>query len=302
MAATAQEALNSRLWTNTEGKYTGKFVYNVSGAASEAEAFLAIASASSAQEADPEGNYIMRQAISITEFYMHNGIGKGEVTYQNFGTGSSGGGAGGSTTMSKFSISGEMVRIKQSLHTVYEERAKHTVTLSDGTNVTAPALADLGGAINMQPDGSVEGVDVSLPVGNLNYVMRYLSTTITNDTRRKWYSYFGSVNEDSILGMNPGEMKLIGVEENPAATGITEVTFTFEIRFNDEVQEVRTADNQLIFDSLGGDGTKNGHDYIWVQNQYVRQGTSPSVMPIARRVEKIFPRKDFSQLFTTGGV
>jgi len=60
----------------------------------------------------------------------------------------------------------------------------------------------------VQPDGTVEGVDIPLPVGQIEYVRNVSSASINSARRHEWFEYFGTVNNDELFGFEPGELLL----------------------------------------------------------------------------------------------
>jgi len=290
MALSIDERLGSREWTNEQGEYSCVYIYIVQGITTETgetenDAFLLVASTSPASINNPEGYTTQRASIRMGA--PEGGVAYAEVTYKNSG-GSGAGGSGANTlTQSRFSIGAETIRIKQSQETLSKEKALH-----NPPDHVIPDVVDHFGAINVQPDGTVEGVDIPLPVGQIDYVRNVSSSSINSERRHEWFTYFGTVNNDEIFGFKAGELLLNGVNENPKGDGTTDVTFIFEVRVNENVPAVVTQTGETIFNEK----VIEGHDYAWYKAGMIKSGTQPAATPIARYVEKIYTRKDFLTL------
>ena len=121
MALTIDEIVKSREWVNDGGEYSCTYKYVIKGVtgetdATESDAFLLLASTSPANILNPEGYTTQRASISVRG--PEAGISYGDVEYRNAGGGGAGGRGVSNLTLSRFSIGGETIKIKQSIQTI----------------------------------------------------------------------------------------------------------------------------------------------------------------------------------------
>lgn len=190
-----------------------------------------------------------------------------------------------------FSTAGGIQRIQHSLATV---------------NSYVPVGAteqDFGGAIGVNADNSVEGVDVPVPIFTFAIRKRVSSATIaasSGDYIGDLYRATGKMNDaiwsvtasDVTLSFAAGEVRFDGVDAPERdSDGTWLLTFHFSASPN-------------VADLAIGDITveaKAGWDYLWIYYRPALSGDSKAILPtpVQANVERVLYTADFSTLGLT---
>lgn len=172
-----------------------------------------------------------------------------------------------------FSTRGGTMNVKRSLETI----------ASVGRDDDPPP--SFGSLVNVTDDG-VDGVDIVVPY-HTKTITRYLeSATVNLSFENNIANLTGCVNDASFLGRDAGEVLFEGAESNPRDDGVTEVTYSFVIRANQEDIQVDDLDQF----------NQKGHEYVWFR---VRQASTTSgviLRPAYGYVERMYPLADLSAL------
>lgn len=158
-----------------------------------------------------------------------------------------------------------------------------------GTSVYPPSAPSFGGAIGVDNDGSIAGVDVTMPVFNFTETHTLAASRVTTAYKKKVAALTGTVNSSSFRGFDAGEVLFIGASgsrNGNKSSDPWEVTFRFAVSPNKTGL------------SVGGIKSiqKKGWDYLWVRYADSVSGTSLIKSPVAAYVEKVYESADFSNL------
>ncbi len=161
-----------------------------------------------------------------------------------------------------------------------------------GTSFKAPSDApDYGGAIGVDADGNVEGVDVQMPTFNFQETHTLSGTVVTDAWKKKVAGVTGTVNSGAFRGFAAGEVLFLGASGSKSSrkkSASWEITFRFAVSANRSSLKV-------------GDLTvsnKRGWDYLWVsyKTAVAANGKSLVKKPSAVYVEKVYPDGNFGAL------
>ncbi len=161
-----------------------------------------------------------------------------------------------------------------------------------GTVFKAPNDApDFGGAIGVDAEGNVEGVDVQMPTFSFQETHTLAGTVVTDDWKKKVAGITGTLNSSSFRGFEAGEVLFLGASGSKRSR---KKSAKWEITFRFSVSPSRTG-------LKVGDLTvtkKRGWDYLWVtyRTAVAANGKSLVRKPSAVYVEKVFPDGDFGTL------
>ena len=194
-------------------------------------------------------------------------------------TGSSGGDEGGDEEdafSTSFDTGGGTMHLNQSL----------------GTSAKAPNDApDFGGAIGVDGEGNVAGVDVTMPVFNFEETHTLSGTVVTNDWKKKVAALTGTINKTAFRGFAAGEVLFLGAsgqKRSKKASAPWEITFRFAVSPNQSSLSV----GKLKVSN------KKGWDYLWVRYADKVADNKKNVIkePVAAYVEQVYPEGDFGNL------
>ena len=190
--------------------------------------------------------------------------------------GDDGGGDDEDSFSTSFDTSGGTMHMNQSL----------------GTSAKAPNDApDFGGAIGVDGDGNVAGVDVTMPVFNFEETHTLAGTVVTDAWKKKVAALTGTVNSSAFRGFEAGEVLFLGAagsKRSKKASANWEITFRFAVSANQA--QLKIGDLTIA--------NKRGWDYLWVSYKTAVAGNGKSLVkkPAAAYVEKVYPDGDFGTL------
>lgn len=150
---------------------------------------------------------------------------------------------------------------------------------------------DFHGAIEVDNEGNVNGVDVTMPVLNFTETHTFSSSKVTSSYRKSVAAATGSVNKSSFRGFAAGEVLFLGAsgsKRSRKSDSPWEITFRFAVSPNQSGLKV-------------GDLTvsqKKGWDYLWVRyaDKVSDSGKNVIKKPVAAYVERVYPSGDFGDL------
>ena len=256
--------------TDAEGNYTSAEVpYFVFDAEDEAGALAAVR-----EEAPAQIGRLYLEEVAIDE-RMTDTVYKVLATYrvdeQRERAGGDSADAGNSDPAVSFDTTGGTRHLNRSLATI-------SITPAEATNY--------GGAIEVDGEGNVNGVDVTMPVMTFSETHTFAPSKVTTAYRKQLFLLTGTANKAAFRDFDIGEVLFLG------ASGQKDGEF-WDITFKFAVSPNRT--NLKVTDSLIV-SSKYGWDYLWVKfGEKVVNGAIVKE-PIAAYVERVYEAGDFSKL------
>mgnify|MGYP007101916639 CR=1 FL=1 len=180
------------------------------------------------------------------------------------------------TTVFAFDTGGGTKHINQSLKT-------------DGRYPnTAP---DFAGAIGVDNEGNVNGVDVTMPVLNFTETHTLAGSRVSTSYKKAIASLTGTVNKSGFRGFSAGEVLFLGAsgtKRSKKASAPWEITYRFAVSPNQtgfKVGDINVA-------------RKYGWDYLWVRyaDKVADGGKNVVKKPVGVYVEQVYPEGDFGNL------
>lgn len=175
-----------------------------------------------------------------------------------------------------FSAQTESVHISHS----YETIAKYPTGAGNA--------ADFKQAINVQQDGTVEGVDILIPHMGFQVTYVFDEDAVDQAYVLQISALVGTVNDDTFAGFPAGELLLTRVSgQKRIEDGAWAITFEFAHSPNQ---------TGLTIGDLTGIA-KKGWEYLWVYYRWVSDVTHTLVkIPAYAYVERVYPNGDFADL------
>lgn len=161
--------------------------------------------------------------------------------------------------------------------------SKATIQKYAKAGKTAP---DCKGAIGVEGDGDVKGVDITIPVFNFKETHYLPVGNLTMEYKLTLARLTGRVNNATFKGLLAGECLFMGAQGSQRNQDDFELTFNFSVQPNG---------TSIVVGEITGIA-KKGWEYLWVMykeevNQKVKVKT-----PWAVYVEKVYEYDDFSLL------
>ena len=150
---------------------------------------------------------------------------------------------------------------------------------------------DYGGAIGVDNEGNVNGVDVTMPVLNFTETHTMSGTQVTTSYKKTVAALTGTVNSSSFRGFASGEVLFLGAsgtKRSKKPTAPWEITFRFAVSPNES--QVKVGDLKVA--------NKFGWDYLWVRyaDKVTENKKNVVKKPVAAYVEQVYPAGDFGKL------
>lgn len=150
---------------------------------------------------------------------------------------------------------------------------------------------DFNGAIEVDNEGNVNGVDVTMPVLNFTETHTMAASRVSTSYKRNVAALTGTVNKSSFRGFNAGEVLFLGAsgtKRSKKSGAPWEITFRFAVSPNQTGLSV----GKLKISS------KRGWDYLWVRYSDTVSENRKNVVktPVAAYVEQVYPEGDFGNL------
>lgn len=255
---------------NAEGEYTSAEVpYFVFEAASEADALTAVKA-----KAPEKIGRLHLDEIAISE-RINEDTYKAEARYvvdeQKDRADGDNAEEGNAAPQVSFDTTGGTRHMNQSLET----RSK------------MPANApDYGRAIEVDGEGNVNGVDVTMPTMTFSETHSFAPSKVTVAYQKKLFALTGTINKSSFRGFAAGEVLFLGASGQRSGM-FWDITFKFAVSPNQA--SVKVSDEITVTN-------KRGWDYLWVRfGEKVEAGVLRKV-PVAAYVERVYEDGDFSDL------
>ena len=150
---------------------------------------------------------------------------------------------------------------------------------------------DFAGAIEVDNEGNVNGVDVTMPVLNFTETHTLNGGRVTTSYKKTLAALTGTVNSGSFRGFSRGEVLFLGAsgtKRSKKASAPWEITYRFAVSPNQAGLQV--GDIKVT--------RKYGWDYLWVRyaDQVAENGKNVVKKPVAAYVEMVYPEGDFGNL------
>ena len=150
---------------------------------------------------------------------------------------------------------------------------------------------DFAGAIEVDNEGNVNGVDVTMPVLNFTETHTLNGGRVTTSYKKTLAALTGTVNRGSFRGFSRGEVLFLGAsgtKRSKKASAPWEITYRFAVSPNQAGLQV--GDIKVT--------RKYGWDYLWVRyaDKVAEGGKNVVKKPVAAYVEMVYPEGDFWNL------
>ena len=150
---------------------------------------------------------------------------------------------------------------------------------------------DFNGAIEVDNEGNVNGVDVTMPVLNFTETHVMNASRVTTSYKKNVAAITGTVNRSGFRGFSAGEVLFLGAsgtKRGKKNDSPWEITFRFAVSPNQSGLQV----GKLKVSQ------KKGWDYLWVRYADKVADNKKNVIkePVAAYVEQVYPDGDFGNL------
>ena len=150
---------------------------------------------------------------------------------------------------------------------------------------------DFNGAIEVDNEGNVNGVDVTMPVLNFTETHTMNGSRVTTSYKKSVAALTGTVNRSGFRGFSAGEVLFLGAsgtKRGKKNDSPWEITFRFAVSPNQSSLQV----GKLKVSN------KRGWDYLWVRYADKVAENKKNVIkePVAAYVEQVYPEGDFGNL------
>lgn len=150
---------------------------------------------------------------------------------------------------------------------------------------------DFNGAIEVDNEGNINGVDVTMPVLNFTETHTMSSSRVTTSYKKNVAALTGTVNRSSFRGFAAGEVLFLGAsgtKRSRKASSPWEITFRFAVSPNRSglsVGKIKVS-------------SKKGWDYLWTRYEDKVSDDKKNMVkaPSAAYVERVYPQGDFGNL------
>ena len=150
---------------------------------------------------------------------------------------------------------------------------------------------DFNGAIEVDNEGNVNGVDVTMPVLNFTETHVMKGSRVSTSYKKSVAALTGTVNRSGFRGFSAGEVLFLGAsgtKRGKKNDSPWEITFRFAVSPNQSSLQV----GKLKVSN------KRGWDYLWVRYADKVAENKKNVIkePVAVYVEQVYPEGDFGNL------
>lgn len=151
---------------------------------------------------------------------------------------------------------------------------------------TAP---DFGGAIEVDENDTVKGIDITTPIFNFNETHYFTASEVSTNYKNTLADLTGRVNNSAFRGNPAGTVLFLGAagtRRGIRSTDLWEINFKFAVSPN---KKNLTIEGITITE-------KEGWDYMWFRYEAELSGNSRIKKPVAAYVEEIYERRSFGAL------
>ena len=150
---------------------------------------------------------------------------------------------------------------------------------------------DFAGAIEVDNEGNVNGVDVTMPVLNFTETHTLNGSRVSTSYKKTLADLTGTVNKSGFRGFSAGEVLFLGAsgtKRSKKTSAPWEITYRFAVSPNQtgfKVGDINVA-------------RKYGWDYLWVRyaDKVADGGKNVVKKPVGVYVEQVYPEGDFGNL------
>lgn len=164
------------------------------------------------------------------------------------------------------------------------------VTQSLGTVARFPEDApDFAGAINVDAEGTINGVDIMMPSLKFNETHYFKPSIVTTAFKINLAERTGSVNQNNFRGFYPGELLFAGASgsrRGESKNDYWEINYQFVYSRNSAQLQI----GDLIVTN------KRGWDYLWCLYEEKKQDNFVVKVPVAAYIEQVYQYSDFGYL------
>lgn len=182
------------------------------------------------------------------------------------------------------------------------KRSINTVASYGRKGPPPKAAPDHKGLINVQPDGTVEGISVPDAATQFSLAMSRPATFYNPAKLRQLLTYRGAVNSKQIiLGgaiFQPGEVRFMGATGSVSLSAGYSGDSNLELRFGCRENDTIDTSANTVWADIDGPIDVRGWDVVWVGYDGDVDGDGNTVSkPAGVYVEQIFPYKNLNDLF-----
>ena len=150
---------------------------------------------------------------------------------------------------------------------------------------------DFNGAIEVDNEGNVNGVDVTMPVLNFTETHTLSGSRVSTSYKKTLASLTGTVNRSGFRGFSAGEVLFLGAsgtKRSKKSSAPWEITYRFAV--SPSRAGFKVGDIQVT--------RKYGWDYLWVRyaDKVAEGGKNVVKKPVGVYVEMVYPEGDFGNL------
>ncbi len=150
---------------------------------------------------------------------------------------------------------------------------------------------DFAGTIEVDNDGNVNGIDITMPVMNFSETHYFRPGKVSTAYKKRLADLTGKINEGKFKGYDPGEVLFLGASgsrRGKSSKDEWEISFKFAVSPN--VKNLKVGSLTIP--------AKEGWDYLWVryENDVSEDEKSLIKKPIAAYVEQVYETRDFGGL------
>ena len=155
---------------------------------------------------------------------------------------------------------------------------------SRGTSKHPSNAPSYGGAIGVDSDGTVHGVDITMPT--LTFAETKVLNSVSTSSIKTLSNLTGKTTSGGFKGFSKGEVLFLGASGGRRSDGKWEISYKFSV-----------SPNESNF-SVGGisAGSKSGWEYAWVRYEDSVDGNAVARKPVAVYVERVYDSADFGSL------
>lgn len=150
---------------------------------------------------------------------------------------------------------------------------------------------DFNGAIEVDNEGNVNGVDVTMPTLNFTETHTLNGIRVTTGYKKTLAALTGTVNSSAFRGFEAGEVLFLGASGSKRSKKISapwEITYRFAVSPNKKSLKLGKLE---VSD-------KKGWNYLWVRyaDKVAENKHNITKEPTAAYIEQVYPEEDFGQL------
>jgi hypothetical protein len=163
------------------------------------------------------------------------------------------------------------------------------VTTALNQNRYGTNARDVGLALNVQYDGTVDGLEVNVPTGSFTVSTVISKDVVTNEWLKARFEQIWTTNNATFRSWPRGCVALAGMDTRQRADGNWEIDYSFQIQPPETFTDIGGV-------SLGGSITKEGFAYTWVMFRPKEDAGKITPEPVGAYLAVVYKKSDFGQL------